>query len=101
VLSKLDIEKAYDHVNWSLLLYLLRCGFGEKWCNWRAHCISSVYFSVLVNSTPDGILYQLLWLETRRPFIISLVVCHCYRGFKQNDLRYSEWRFLLRILRGV
>jgi hypothetical protein len=54
VLSKLDIEKAYDHVNWSLLLYLLRCGFGEKWCNWRAHCISSVHFSVLVNSTPTG-----------------------------------------------
>jgi hypothetical protein len=30
VLFKLDIKKAYDHVNWKFLLYMLkRCGFGE------------------------------------------------------------------------
>jgi hypothetical protein len=31
VLCRLDLEKAYDHVNWEFLLYFLRrCGFGEK-----------------------------------------------------------------------
>jgi hypothetical protein len=30
VLCKLDMEKAYDHVNRGFLLYLLRNGFGEK-----------------------------------------------------------------------
>ena len=31
-LCKLDLEKAYDHMNWNLLIHLLsRCGFGEKW----------------------------------------------------------------------
>ena len=32
VLCKLDLEKAYDHVNWEFLLYILqRYGFPKKW----------------------------------------------------------------------
>jgi hypothetical protein len=31
LLCKLDIVKAFDHVNWNFLLYMMRrCGFGEK-----------------------------------------------------------------------
>jgi hypothetical protein len=55
ILCKLDMEKAYDHVDWSFLMYLLRrCGFGEKWCSWIQHCITSVRFSVLINGVPSG-----------------------------------------------
>jgi hypothetical protein len=43
VLCKLDMEKAYDHVDWNFLIYLLRrCGFGERGCLWIKHCISTV-----------------------------------------------------------
>lgn len=35
IICKLVMEKAYDHVNWEFLVYLLkRCGFGEKLCSW-------------------------------------------------------------------
>jgi hypothetical protein len=55
VLCKLDMEKAYDHVDWSFLLYLLRrCGFVEKWWSWIKHCISSACFLVLINGALFG-----------------------------------------------
>ena len=54
-LCKIDVEKAYNHVNWDFLLYMLkRCGFGAKWCLWISLCISSVRFSVLVNGSLKG-----------------------------------------------
>uniref|UniRef100_A0A2N9FAP7 Reverse transcriptase zinc-binding domain-containing protein n=1 Tax=Fagus sylvatica TaxID=28930 RepID=A0A2N9FAP7_FAGSY len=55
VMCKLDVEKAYDHVNLSFLLYLLnKCGFSLKWRRWIAFCISTVRFSVLINGGPEG-----------------------------------------------
>jgi len=54
-LCKLDIEKAYDHVNWSFLLKILKdMGFGRKWLNWISLCISTVKFSLIINGNSEG-----------------------------------------------
>ena len=43
VVCKLDIEKAYDHMNWDTLFYLLeRMGFGERWRRWHDKCTADV-----------------------------------------------------------
>lgn len=55
LICKLDIERAYDHVNWRFLLYLLnRMGFKEKWGKWMEWCIKTASFSVMVNGNPQG-----------------------------------------------
>ena len=55
LLCKLDIEKAFDHVNWGFLSNLLeRCGFSNKWRQWISFCLSTVCFSILINGTPHG-----------------------------------------------
>ena len=55
VVCKLDLEKAYDHVHWGFLLYMLRrCGFTRRWRRWIFMCISTAHFSVLINGTPCG-----------------------------------------------
>ena len=34
-MCKLNIEKVYDHVDWSFLLSVMSMmGFGEKWLRW-------------------------------------------------------------------
>ncbi|WMV21816.1 hypothetical protein MTR67_015201 [Solanum verrucosum] len=55
LMCKLDIQKAFDHVNWSFLLNILsQMGFGDKWLKWIETCIKTVKFSVLVNGEPVG-----------------------------------------------
>ena len=55
LICKLNIEKAYDNINWKFLLKALqKMGFGSKWLGWMWSCLSSAKFSVLFNGVPAG-----------------------------------------------
>ncbi|XP_058764490.1 uncharacterized protein LOC131637939 [Vicia villosa] len=48
---KIDIIKAYGRVDWGFLRgILLRLSFDERWTYWLLMCVTSVHYSVLVNS---------------------------------------------------
>lgn len=52
---KFDISKAFDTVNWSFILQIFRAlGFPDIFINWIHVCISTAYFSVVINGELEG-----------------------------------------------
>jgi hypothetical protein len=66
VLCKLDIMKAFDHINWKVSLHMLKmCDFEENWVSWISHCIFSVRFSILF--------YKLIFKKSFKKIIVLAI----------------------------
>lgn len=53
VLVKLDLSKAYHHVDWGFLARLVeKTDFQSKWVQWVVTCVSTVHNFVRFNGVP-------------------------------------------------
>lgn len=56
IMCKLDIEKVYDHVDWTFYhVFFLNWILERKWVSWIRFCVSTIKFSILINGYPTGI----------------------------------------------
>lgn len=52
---KVDLAKAFDKVEWNLLLCILsNLGFSETFTGWIKECLSTSSFSFMINGSPFG-----------------------------------------------
>jgi hypothetical protein len=99
VVIKLDIEKAFDRVDWDLLDEILRAkGFGQLWRKWIKGCISSVSYSIIINGKPRGKIIasrDLRQGEPLSPFFIHHCVTASVECFSwlnaQDSLKIFSW----------
>jgi hypothetical protein len=72
---KLDMEKAFDRMEWKFLLVVLeKLGFSPIWISWIRTCISTPTFSILLNGNPYGFISPGRRLRQRDPLSYFLFI---------------------------
>ncbi|XP_026396249.1 uncharacterized protein LOC113290874 [Papaver somniferum] len=78
LIFKVDLQKAFDNINWGFLYCTMsRFGFGNFWRKWIHWCISNVRFSISLNDSCSELFRRTKGVRqgyTLSPFLFILVV---------------------------
>lgn len=74
---KVDLAKAFDRVEWDLLLNILaNLGFCKKFIDWISQCLSTTSFSFLINGVPYGLINPTRGIRQGDPLSHFLIVVY-------------------------
>ena len=87
---KLDMNKAYDRVEWLFLeKILLKLDFQESWVALIMECIIKVTYSILVNGEPKGLITPTRGLRQADPLSLYLFL-FCVEGLNAILRKVAE-----------
>lgn len=102
---KLDIEKAFDRVDWNFLEEVLfQIGFGKRWISWINGCIRGTKYSIFNNGRPKERIIASRGLRqgaTLSPFLfimVSGILSNLLESFSKGFEHRSIRRFTIRYL---
>ena len=91
IIVKIDFEKAFDKVEYSAILRMLKqLGFGSRWLGWIGNILSSASTSVLLNGVPGKLsnVKELLGRVTLSHLSYSFLHQNCYN---MKSIMPSTW----------